>query len=89
MTIAYGTVVYALCALTSAACAVLLLRGYARSRVRLLLWSGTCFIGLALNNIVLFVDMRVLRDMDLSVVRTIPAIAGVLILIYGLVWETR
>jgi heme/copper-type cytochrome/quinol oxidase subunit 4 len=89
MTIGFGTIVYALCALTSIACAVLLLRGYFRSRVRLLLWSGLCFAGLALNNVVLFVDLRVLPETDLSLVRTLPAIAGVMILIYGLVWETR
>jgi heme/copper-type cytochrome/quinol oxidase subunit 4 len=85
----FGTVVYALCALTSIACAVLLLRGYRRSRVRLLLWSGLCFAGLALNNVLLFIDLRVLAETDLSLVRTIPAVAGVLVLLYGLVWETR
>lgn len=85
----FGTTVYVLCALTSIACAVLLFRGYARSRVRLLLWSGLCFAGLALNNVVLFVDVRVLPETDLSLVRTLPAVAGIAILIYGLVWETR
>lgn len=84
-----GTVVYALCALTSIACAWLLLRGYGRTRVRLLLWSGLCFSGLALNNILLFIDVRVLPDVDLSIIRTIPAVVGVLLLVYGLVWETR
>ncbi|HEX8321437.1 DUF5985 family protein [Longimicrobium sp.] len=84
-----ATLVYALCALTSLACAVLLLRGYARNRVRLLLWSGLCFTGLALNNIILLVDMRVVPDIDLSVWRTLPALAGIVILLYGLVWETR
>jgi heme/copper-type cytochrome/quinol oxidase subunit 4 len=68
---------------------VLLLRGYFRSRVRLLLWSGLCFAGLALNNVVLFIDLRVLPETDLSLVRTLPAVAGVMILVYGLVWETR
>ncbi|HEY2828743.1 MAG TPA: DUF5985 family protein [Thermoanaerobaculia bacterium] len=85
----FGTAVYALCALTSIACAVLLLRGYARSRVRLLLWSGLCFVGLALNNVVLFVDVRMLPATDLSLIRTIPAVAGIAILIYGLIWEMR
>ena len=85
----FGTAVYILCALTSLACAVLLLRGYVRSRVRLLLWSGLCFAGLALNNVVLFVDVRVLPETDLSLVRTLPAVAGIVILIYGLIWETR
>jgi hypothetical protein len=84
-----ATLVYALCALTSLACAVLLLRGYARNRVRLLLWSGLCFAGLALNNVILLVDMRVVPGIDLSVWRTLPALAGIVILLYGLVWETR
>jgi hypothetical protein len=84
-----ATLVYALCALTSLACAVLLLRGYASSRARLLLWSGLCFTGLALNNILLLIDKRVVPSMDLSLWRTLPAVAGVALLLYGLVWETR
>jgi hypothetical protein len=85
----FGTIVYALCALTSIACAVLLLRGWARTRVRLLLWSGICFTGLALNNVLLFIDIRVLPETDLSLVRTLPAVIGVMVLVYGLVWESR
>lgn len=81
--------VYVLCALTSLACAVLLLRGYARSRVRLLLWSGLCFAGLFLNNVLLIVDVRLVPDTDLSIWRTLPALAGLGVLLYGLVWETR
>ena len=89
MTFWLGSAVYALCALTSVSCAVLLFRGYRRSGVRLLLWSGICFVGLALNNILLFIDVRVVPDVDLSLWRTIPAVAGVLALLYGLVWETN
>jgi len=84
-----ATLVYALCALTSLACAALLLRGYLQTRVRLLLWVGLCFAGLALNNILLFIDFRVVPEIDLSVWRTLPALAGLTILVYGLVWETR
>ena len=84
-----AVLVYALCALTSTACAVLLLRGYARSRFRLLLWSGLCFAGLALNNILLVIDKQVVPDMDLSVWRTVPALVGVALLLYGFVWDTR
>jgi hypothetical protein len=84
-----ATLVYALCALTSLACAALLLRGYLATRVRLLLWVGLCFAGLALNNILLFVDFRVVPEIDLSLWRTLPALAGLVILLYGLVWETR
>jgi heme/copper-type cytochrome/quinol oxidase subunit 4 len=89
MTNAIATTVYALCALTSLAAAALLLRGYRSSRVRLLLWTAICFVFLAANNILLFIDLRVLPETDLSIVRTVPAVIGVLILIYGLIWETR
>jgi hypothetical protein len=79
--------VYALCALTSIFCAILLLRAYGRRRVRLLLWSGICFIGLALNNVLVLIDVMVFPEIDLSVFRTLPALAGVVVLVYGLVWE--
>ena len=85
----FGTIVYALCAVTSILCALLLLRGYARSRFRLLLWSGLCFAGLAVNNILLFVDFRVLPETDLSLIRAVPAVIGAAILVFGLTWETR
>jgi hypothetical protein len=84
-----ATLVYALCALTSLACAVLLLRGYASSRARLLLWSGLCFAGLAANNVLLLIDKRVVPTVDLSLWRSLPALAGVALLLYGLVWEPR
>ena len=79
-------IVYALCALTSLACAILLLRGFQRSRARLLLWSGLCFVGLFINNALLLVDTRV--PFDLSITRTLPAVLGVLMLLYGLIWES-
>jgi hypothetical protein len=67
---------------------VLLLRAYARSRVRLLFWSGLCFTGLALNNALLFIDLIVLPQRDLLLLRSIPALIGLLLLIYGLIWDT-
>ena len=83
-----GLVIYALCALTSLVCAVLLLRSYRRSRLRLLLWSGLCFACFALNNILLIVDVRVLPEQDLSLVRSLPSLVGIALLLYALVWET-
>lgn len=83
-----ATVVYALCALTSIACAVLLLRGYHGTGARLLLWSGLCFVGLAINNTLLFVDLRIVPQVDLSVWRSIPALVGISLLVYGLIWDT-
>lgn len=83
-----ATIVYILCALTSALCAMLLLRRFSRSRSRLLLWSGLCFIGLALNNLLLIVDTRLMPEIDLSILRALPAVIGLSLLIYGLVWES-
>jgi hypothetical protein len=80
--------IYILCALTSIVCTVLLWRGYRQSGARLLFWSALCFAGLALNNILLIVDVRVLTHLDMSIGRSLPAVAGVLLLVYGLVWET-
>lgn len=80
-------VVYILCALTSLACAILLWRGYRRNHMRLLFWSSLCFLGLALNNVLLYIDVKVLPEIDLSIVRTIPALIGVCCLIYGLTME--
>ncbi|HEU5074379.1 MAG TPA: DUF5985 family protein [Polyangiaceae bacterium] len=81
--------VYVLCAATSIACAVLLLRGYRRSRTRLLFWSGLCFAGLALNNVALFVDLVMMPSVDLSLVRSGTALTAMLVLLFGLVWESR
>ena len=81
--------VFLLCALTSLACAALLLRAYGRGRSRLLLWSGLCFVGLALNNGLLVVDRLILPEVDLSVVRQVPAVAGIALLLWGLVWDAE
>jgi hypothetical protein len=80
--------VYALCGATSILCAILLARGYARSRSRLLLWSLLCFIGLAINNILLFVDLIVLPvDIDLRPLRNLAAGGGLVLLVAGLILE--
>ena len=79
--------VYALCAVTSLGCAGLLLRAYLEARISLLFWCLLCFIGLALNNVVLFIDKVVAPDVDLSVWRGLPAALGVAALVFGLVWQ--
>jgi Family of unknown function (DUF5985) len=79
--------VFILSALISLACAALLLRSFARTRSGLLLWAGICFAGLTLNNLLLFVDEVAADDVDLSDWRTLPALAGMLALVFGLIWE--
>jgi len=81
--------VYILCAATSIACAVLLWRGYVRSKARLLLWSALCFVGLALNNVVLLVDLILLPTLDLKMLRTFFALAGLGVMIYGLIKDAE
>ena len=81
--------VYVLCALTSIVCAVLLFRGFRASRTRLLFWSSISFSGLALHNIVLVLDLVVLPDIDLFYWRAGVALVSMLVLLYGLVWESR
>jgi hypothetical protein len=84
-----ATIVYTVSAITSLACAALLLRGYLRSRQRLLLWSSLCFLGLAANNLILFVDKLVITDTDLSSLRAWSGFVAVVVLLYGLVTEAR
>ncbi|NMO21785.1 hypothetical protein HPC49_50820 [Pyxidicoccus fallax] len=80
--------VYILCALTSVTCAVLLLRAWKRTQSRLLLWSGLCFAVLALNNILLFIDLVLLpTSVDLYLPRLITGLASAVILLYGLIWD--
>lgn len=81
--------VYVLCALTSLFCAGLLIRSYRARRTRLLLWSSACFIGLALNNALLVIDLMVVPQIDLSVVRTAVAAVAMFLLLVGLIWESR
>lgn len=81
-------VVYLLCALTSVFCAILLLRSYRQQRTRLLMWSTACFIGLAVNNALLFVDLVLLpRTIDLSLLRSGTALVAISLLVIGLMWE--
>jgi len=80
--------VYLLCALTSTGCALLLLRGYFRARSRLLLWSSLCFMGLSANNILLFVDMLLVPDVSLEIPRGVVGLGALLVLLFGLIWES-
>jgi hypothetical protein len=81
--------VYILCSLTALACAVLLLRGYGRSGTRLLLWCGVFFLMMAVENAVLFVDVVMVPHIDLSGIRRAVPLIGVVLLLYGLIWEAK
>jgi hypothetical protein len=85
----FPTIVYVLCFLTSAACAWLLGRSYARAGNRLLLWSSVCFAFLALNNLAVIFDLVVWPESDLRLARLVLAFAAVASLIWGFVWEVE
>jgi hypothetical protein len=80
-------VIYLACVAASALCAYLLQRAYRRSGTRLLIWSAVCFWLLALNNLVLGVDILFLPDNDLSLIRTFTALLAVSVLLVGFIWE--
>jgi len=79
--------VYALCGLTSVACALLLYRQYRATPGRLLFWSAGCFICFAVANVMLFVDLVVLPSVDLSLFRNCITLAGISMLLAALIWE--
>jgi hypothetical protein len=82
-------VVNALGTLTVGLCAFLLLRAYARVRQRLLLWSGLCFAGLTVANAVLFADLAIVpADVNLYTLRLAIAAFSMLLLLYGLIFES-
>ena len=87
MSEAFPAAVYILCFLTSAACAVLLARNYRRTAARLLLWSALCFALLAANNLVVVLDLLVLRDVDLQALRLGFSLAAISVLLFGFVWD--
>lgn len=83
----FPAVVYILSFLTSTACAWLLGRSYRINRTRLLLWSSICFAFLAANNLVLTLDLLVVPGIDLRLARLLLALAAVVSLIWGFVWQ--
>ncbi|HLS85082.1 MAG TPA: DUF5985 family protein [Burkholderiales bacterium] len=83
-------VLFLLAAMTSFACMVLLFRGYARTGVRLLFWSALCFVFLSVNNLLLFVDTVIFPTaVDLRPYRLVAALAGIVSLLYGFIWEAE
>jgi hypothetical protein len=85
-----GPVVYILGTLTTLLCSTMLLRAYAYGRVKLLLWSGLCFVGLTLSNALLFIDLVLTSEsVDLYFARLGTAALAMLLLVFGLVWESE
>jgi hypothetical protein len=83
----FEAIIYLLCVGTSLLCAYLLARAYRNGRVRLLIWSALCFALLAVNNLILAVDIMLLPTIDLTVLRLATSLAAVAVLLFGFVWE--
>ena len=81
--------VFILCAATCFICSLLLFRGYRRERVPLLLWSGICFLGLMVDNCMLYADFYVFPDVSMVIWRKLPGLIAIIALLYGLIWETE
>ena len=87
---ALNLILYVLAVLTCLACTVLLGRSYVQTGVRLLLWSTLCFVGLTVNNVLLFFDLVVFTtDADLRPWRLGAALTGLVFLLYGFVWDAE
>jgi len=82
-----SAVIYTMCALTSLACVWFLMGAYARTRHRLLFWSGLCFVMLTVSNILNIFDRFILPNVDLVPARLATALVAVALLIFGLIWE--
>lgn len=85
----FPATVYLLCFATSAACAILLARSYFASRTPLLLWSSICFLFLAGNNLVVVIDMLLVPDINLRLLRLSLALCAVSVLLFGFIWDVE
>lgn len=82
--------VYLLGTFVSLLCAILLLRGYGKVRMKLLLWSGLCFVGLTISNALLCIDLLLLpTSVNLYMARLGTAAGAMILLVYGLVFESE
>jgi hypothetical protein len=75
--------------LTTALCGILLLRAYQTVRKRLLLWSGLCFAGLAVSNILRIADLRIFLALDLYTYRLGTTAIALALILFGLIWESQ
>lgn len=80
--------VYLLGMCVALACGLLLARGYKHSRQRLLLWSSICFLGLGAANLLTFIDLS-LVPFDLHLLRRTVTGIAMLVLVYGLIWDSE
>ena len=81
--------VYTSCAVTASVTATMLLRAWRNTGTAMLFWSGLCFVGLAVSNVVVLVDLLLVPQLDLRWLRSATGLLAVSLLIYGLLLEDR
>lgn len=84
----FQLVVNILGTVTAGLCAVLLLRAWSHVHKRLLLWTGLCFAGLTLSNALLIADLNLVTDTSLYRWRLGTAAGSMLLMLYGLIFES-
>ncbi|MDF2756916.1 MAG: conserved rane protein of unknown function [Nitrospira sp.] len=83
-----ASVVYGLCAVTSALCAMFLLNGYRKTDYRFLFWCGLFFLISTLNNLLLVMDKIIFPlELDLSIPRYLVALTALCFLLHGLIYS--
>ena len=83
----FPTLVYTLCFLTSATCAILLGRTFVRSRAQMLFWSAACFSLLAAVNLLVVLDLVVFPVRDFRSIRLWISLAAIAVLLFGFIWD--
>jgi hypothetical protein len=89
MTHVFPAAVYSLCFVACALCAFLLVRAYLATRARLLFWSASCFTLLAVNALLVILDIIVFPDVDFGLWRPAIALAAITVLLFGFVWDVE
>jgi hypothetical protein len=79
--------VYLLCAATSLASAILLWRGLFTRGGGLLFWSALYFFGMAINNVLMFVNTDAVQGVDLSIWPNLVSLISIGVLNVALVWH--
>jgi hypothetical protein len=51
------------------------------------MWSAICFVGLTINNVALFIDLVLFPEVDLRMLRLVPALLGMSCLLYGFILD--
>lgn len=87
MTHYFAPAIYLLCFLAASLCAIMLGRSFLQSRSGLLFWSTLCFSMLALNNLLLVLDLVVLPELDLAIPRGLVSLVAITTLLFGFIWN--